>query len=274
LPEHRSEDPTPNHELDLEIASMNPPNQPENASGLDGEHREIRDLAVHLIPLLIASGVSEVEIDVFLKAPSFHGPEVSQLASTIAHEAREEHLRRGFGFWQFSLAAAVDADPITRRGLFTGALRHSTGHGIRMALPISQFDEHLVAGDFEAMPARTIVSLCSRVWLVNGSEAHIAMLDFSVGSGRSIGEQAAVDALGALDVTGALFASGRSFHFYGDKLLNDAELVSFLARAQLLAPVTDERWATHQLIDGECRLRIGSDIERNRDPVRLVTHLS
>lgn len=55
---------------------------------------------------------------------------------------------------------------------------------------------------------------------------------------------------------GVLAESGRSYHYYGVKLLSPSEWQEFMARALLFAPITDPRYIAHRLIDGECRLKV------------------
>jgi hypothetical protein len=55
---------------------------------------------------------------------------------------------------------------------------------------------------------------------------------------------------------GVLVESGRSYHFYGVKLLSNHEWNQFMSKALLFAPITDPRYIAHRLIDGECRLKV------------------
>jgi hypothetical protein len=234
------------------------------------------DLAKYLPGLLETAGVARVEIDVLTKRPSFHGTDVSERAREVTGPAREEHQRRHFGFWEFVLSAAVDVDRQTRRGLLEGALRHFSGESIRMTMEVAEFTTSLRAGQFSALPARTIVSLCSpvdrkaspgdvEVW-------HLPMLDLGVPVSPE-GETAAVDALESLNLSGLLFDSGKSYHFFNESLITRNELWNLIGRAQLLAPIVDSRWASHQLIDGWCSLRISTDVDRHPTAHRLAARI-
>jgi hypothetical protein len=57
---------------------------------------------------------------------------------------------------------------------------------------------------------------------------------------------------------GFLVETDKSYHFYGTKLLEEKELVEFLGRALLFAPIVDRAWISHQLIELCCALRISS----------------
>jgi hypothetical protein len=77
----------------------------------------------------------------------------------------------------------------------------------------------------------------------------------------------------ALGLRGLLFESGRSFHFYGADPVTLPDLVSILGRAQLLSPIVDSRWVSHQLIDGRCALRISTDSEKTPVPLTFVARI-
>jgi hypothetical protein len=100
------------------------------------------------------------------------------------------------------------------------------------------------------------VALSSRVRIANGEYAHIPMLDFRCKCSAHNVEVVkwAVAAIGHL--SGAVVNSGRSFHFYGMRLLTVPEWLRFISLAALFSPVVDARYLAHRLADGACRLRI------------------
>lgn len=232
------------------------------------------ELATVLPELLAEARVAHVVVETVSRATSFRGGDYSPEAQAITGRARTEHRERGFGFWEFALRSATDADAETRRALLRGALRHS-GHepAHRTEMSVKVLQTRLLDGVWEHMPPRSMVSLCSTVRRDDGTAAHLPMLDLGLPADDPQATSASVDALDALGMTGALFTSGRSFHFVADTLVALEEMVPMLARAQLLSPVIDSRWTAHQLIDGECRLRISTDVERDTAPHRLVRRL-
>lgn len=225
-------------------------------------------LPEYLPDLLRQAKVELIELDFLHRRPSFQGGEVSTRAQSITDPARDEHRARGFGFWDFVLAKAVTTDSETRRGLLDGALRHNSDEVERVLLEREVFIESLRAGTYQDLPARDLVSLCSPV-AVSGRirGMHLPLLDLSVKPGHD-GQAAAMDALHALGLRGLLFESGRSYHFYGAVPVVLSNLVKILGRAQLLSPIIDSRWVSHQLIDGRCGLRISTDSEKT--PTRPV----
>ncbi len=230
-------------------------------------------LAEHLPALLRHACVEVVELDVLHRRPSFRGGEVSVQAQSITDPARDEHKRRGFGFWEFVLAEAVTADSQTRRGLLKGALRHNSAEAIRVRLEREEFIERLGAGEYEDLPPRELVSFLSSVEVAGDNRRlHLPLLDLGVQCSPH-GQAAAVDAMEALELSGLLFESGRSYHFYGSEPVAQPDLVSILARAQLLSPIVDSRWVSHQLIDGTCGLRISTDSEKTPVPPVFVAQV-
>lgn len=239
-----------------------------------GSNQAVSDLAVHLPPLLAIAGVRTVQLDVLTRAESFRGGTVSPQAQEITGPAREEHRRRHFGFWEFVLAKASTTDAETRQGLLLGALRHNSSETITLRMDHGDFSSALADGAFTGLPSRTIVSLTSLIPDSNhlhdgGREFHLAMLDM----GLPVGPESldtCVDAIRALGFQGLLMRSGRSYHFIGNRPLSPRELTRFLARAQLLSPIVDARWASHQLLDGQCGLRISTDLESALPPHRFA----
>lgn len=239
------------------------------------EHREGRsDLAVHLPPLLKAAGLDAVQLDVLTRPESFRGGMVSPEAQAITGPARDEHRRRHFGFWEFVLSQVADTDQDTRRRLIQGALRHNSAETIQTEIDIDEFVAALTCDAFTQLPSRLIVSLTSVIPHRSTSAGpwHLPMLDMGLPA-SSAAQVACSEAVIGLGVGGLLLQSGRSYHFIGDRPLSLQEMTTFLARAQLLSPIVDARWASHQLLDGRCGLRISTDTERSLAPHQLVAHL-
>jgi len=127
----------------------------------------------------------------------------------------------------------------------------------RFAVKVEELTPGFVRQLMERAAPTSLFSLCSQVQLKNGSTKHIPMIDFLCPkSQRSLEVVRRVAArLGAGG--GFILESDRSYHFYGSQLLSDWELVRFLASALLFAPVVDQTWIAHQLIDKCCALRLG-----------------
>lgn len=230
-------------------------------------------LAEHLPALLRNAQVKTIELDVLHRRPSFQGSEISPRAQLITKPARDEHRARGFGFWEFVLAEAVTTDTETRNALLEASLRHNSDEAIRVRLGREEFIERLSASEYMNLPPRDLVSFYSPVEVAGQQRRmHLPLLDLGVEPGPD-GEASAIAALRALELRGLLFMSGRSYHFYGADPVPLAHLVAILARAQLLSPIIDSRWVSHQLIDGRCGLRISTDSEKTPAPPIFVARV-
>lgn len=96
----------------------------------------------------------------------------------------------------------------------------------------------------------------SKVMMTDGTTRHIPMIDFHIPSSSSnlhVVEDVC-DALGMKQ--GYIVDSGASFHFIGDRLLTEEELMRLLIDALLFCPIVDGVWISHQLRERSCSLRI------------------
>jgi hypothetical protein len=107
----------------------------------------------------------------------------------------------------------------------------------------------------QGRPGR-ILSICSEVLLENGLTMHIPMMDFHCPiSGNSLALIYRVVRFFGVG-SGVVVETDRSYHFYGFQLLSESKLAPFLGRALLFAPIVDQAWIAHQLIDMCCALRV------------------
>lgn len=216
-----------------------------------------RPLSSFLTTYLERLGVEFLELETLDRPASFLGREESEEARDLARVARARYRQHGYGFWPSLLSELATASPTTRNAVLGRAVEHDVAPTTTQVLSVEELGAWFARGAHRGLPARRIVSLTSRVRMSVGSR-HLPMLDFTT-SDLTL----AMSAAEVLGLHGVLVASGRSFHFFGDELLEDEGLRPFLARAQLLAPIVDDRWVSHQLIDGRCALRISTDTERH-----------
>src|SRR5699024_1911704 len=116
----------------------------------------------------------------------------------------------------------------------------------------------LEEGRWLGQPGRQLTSLSSRVWLNTGEERHLHLLDFGIPLAAPGALQAAESVLDALGIRGLLVSSGRSMHLYGAATSGWTDYAEFLARASLLSPIVDARWASYSVGDGRGALRIST----------------
>jgi hypothetical protein len=224
----------------------------------------VSSLASSLPQHLARLGVEQVEVVFTERAPSFRGSSVSEEASRITGAARGRHLRDGYGFWEHVVSLAADASADTRRQLFAAAARSAGNPETTAAMSVDEFAEHLTGARWRGLPGRQLVSLSSRV-RVNGQACHLQLLDLGLAQrpGSADAVRAALDVLG---LHGLLVASGKSYHFYGTFIDAWDAYVDLLARASLLSPLVDSRWALRQIRAGRGVLRVSTNIERDTYP--------
>lgn len=110
----------------------------------------------------------------------------------------------------------------------------------------------------EELPAGRLVGILSKVALTGGDSAHIPMMDFSCDPTPEHLQLARQLLKGIGEREGFLLESGRSYHYYGTRLLSNAAWVAFLGKCVLMPSLVDNRYVGHQLVDGHCVLRLST----------------
>jgi hypothetical protein len=103
-----------------------------------------------------------------------------------------------------------------------------------------------------------LLGIVSKVELVGGRLAHIPMMDFMCAPSPDNLETVSHLLSRLHQGRGWLLESGRSYHYYGCRLLTDPEWRVFLGKCLLMSGFTDDRYIGHQLVDGHCVLRLSS----------------
>lgn len=119
-----------------------------------------------------------------------------------------------------------------------------------------------IANSFEKLSLQDQMAVISVVITKEGERLHIPMLDFNLQ--RSLSNDLLVTSvLNNLHIDGGfILDSGRSYHFIGTKLLTWEKYSQMLYRALLLAPIVDDAWIAHQLMNGFAALRISRKYNR------------
>jgi len=155
--------------------------------------------------------------------------------------------------WVLCLLSATEAPD----GILTAASFHQGIQQTRFWVNAKA----LTAGEIADLARRggsdSVFSICSQVELKNGSVRHIPMMDFLCRkSSRAL--DLIVRVVPRFGVgPGVILETDRSYHFYGFQLISQLELAHFLGKALLFAPIVDQAWIAHQLIDMCCALRAG-----------------
>lgn len=97
----------------------------------------------------------------------------------------------------------------------------------------------------------------SKILMIDGSTRHIPLLDFKVTS-QSGHDELVMDCIRSLGLSGYILDSGKSYHFIGEKLISESELIDILAKFVFLDPISDKAWAAHQILERSASLRISA----------------
>lgn len=162
-------------------------------------------------------------------------------------------------FWDSVLVSTFGASHVSP--LFAAALHHNPTPTRRVMLTASSCTASRVSDLVSQCYDNEVLAIVSTVRQRSGTIAHLPLIDFHLPCSTANAElaQAALAALGA--GPGYLLCSGKSYHFVGSRLIDQAMLVPFLARCLLLSPVIDRSWIAHQLLEGRCALRVSARAE-------------
>lgn len=97
---------------------------------------------------------------------------------------------------------------------------------------------------------------------------HIPMLDLHIEfkHGRRALDLI-IEALLKMDETdGVILESGKSFHYYGLRLMSEQRWRRFMSASLLLGPVADVRYIGHRLLAGKAALRLNKAPHKETEP--------
>lgn len=160
-------------------------------------------------------------------------------------------------FWDAVLLSLANEPPGVRRDVLKAAQFHQSVDQQEsvQTVQVSNLTESSIKRQALDTPVGQLLALQSLVDLCDGESAHVPMLDFRV-EPTDANLTLIEEVMGTLGMCGWICESGRSFHFYGDTLISSDGLSSFLGRSLLFMPLVDPRWVAHQLMEGQCSLRI------------------
>jgi hypothetical protein len=209
-------------------------------SGLVGSHPEISRIYVFepsMTPLL---------------QERFSPSTQEQEAISLGLELKRKY---NLPFWEGVLLSLFHAERPSTRLLRAAAHHNETAGNFipieRNAVSASHLRE-LASGYID----HRMLAVSSRVKLRDGSNRHFPMLDFHCPVSPESLRLAQVVSEELFTGRGFILRSGDSYHFYGNGLLTESELIAFLGRALLFTPIIDRAWVAHQLLESACALRI------------------
>jgi len=183
-------------------------------------------------------------------------PEIQTLDFVTYHEGPN---------WRDLSLPASDQLPFRVRGL-----QQDNGQRIHSAF----VRQEITAEKLHAFAARLepyqLLGVTSKVQLSGGKPGHIPMMDFMCPPSPE--NQAAVTRLlrEFQPAGGRLLESGKSYHYYGCRILSDNEWHLFLGKCLLMSGYVDDRYIGHQLVDGHCVLRLSASKLKSKIPIVIA----
>jgi hypothetical protein len=163
-------------------------------------------------------------------------------------------------FWDGVMLAASHAKVVPKGALIAAVFHQSLTEKVSRFQAATLSRSMLERLSTEAQTERKLLAVTSRVHLRDGTMLHIPMLDFHVAFSNH-STALVTEIISTLKFSGKLLRSGKSYHFYGNRLIEADEMRSFLGRFLLFEPIVDRAWIAHQLIEGACALRISPRAE-------------
>lgn len=211
--------------------------------------------------VLLALSSSELQISEFEFATLKFAPMVEQRSDlgsidrTVIATALELRETLRLPFWDGIMLAASQAEQVPKGALSAANFHQSLSGETRWIKCEDLSYEFLTRLSESAHNKGKLLAVTSLVRTKAGVMKHLPMLDFHTGYSAHA-TRLVMEVLRLLNSTGVLLRSGKSYHFYGDRLLDGEENRRFLGQALLFEPIIDRAWIAHQLIEGRCALRI------------------
>lgn len=212
--------------------------------------------------------VSRITFAAYQPAPGLDTRLARNSDSAIDIRQTAERIRQEFGipFWDAILAISMKRGEIPDRYVELAILHDKAPDEYSIDVLQSEVSTENVESLAQGLKQGFVLALSSKVQLKNGGFSHIPMMDFRcVPSSKNAAiVKKALKAMG--EEAGLLVDSGRSYHFYGARLLPPDAWLQFLAMGILFTPVVDARYIAHRLADGACRLRVGAALDKPSTP--------
>jgi hypothetical protein len=189
----------------------------------------------------------------------------------VVERGLELRRQTNLPFWDSVLVSSFASDAAIDGILEAAAFHNASDAGLERFLPgddvAGRLREH-----WGRSSGRDYLAVSSSVECVDGTLAHIPLLDFHIPPSDH-GLEVVKSALKYAEAgNGYILMSEKSYHFYGDDLLDERGLLRLLGRCLLFAPVIDRAWVAHQILESSCALRI-SPKASGGDPPRVVFRL-
>lgn len=184
---------------------------------------------------------------------------------SIITEGQQLRATSALSFWDSVLLSTFGARHLPFQ-ILRGASFHNNAATNRIVAAKDSYTAEDVRNLFSSLPPGHMLAFLSRLTHVDGTVCHVPLLDFHC----PISDQnlrLAIELIRILDTgPGWILESGKSYHFYGQRVIAADELSRFLGRSLLFSPIVDRAWIAHQLIEGACALRVSPKFSGDRPP--------
>lgn len=224
--------------------------------------------AIHMCAKLLPDlkGVHAISLVRFKQPPTVQSrAHLNSGELAIAKEAAQSRKNNWFSYLELVLELAAKADFISE-GLLNAAGYHCPHNSERIRMNLEELQSiQNWPQESKGCHAQQL-ALCSKVHTYNESELHIPMVDFHVEKttmGFELVKNICKRIFGNHFV---VLSTNRSFHGISFVLKSKDEFMRILANSLLYAPIVDNAYVAHQLMEQEATLRIGSKLEDNNVP--------
>ena len=173
--------------------------------------------------------------------------------------------------WDFAWFLTDDAESLQQ--VLAQTLKHDLERQANntLALDLSSLNRRSIQERIDSLGSNLLLGVCSKCQLLDGSTAHIPMMDFRCQATDENLQKVQTTLRGIGQSKGYVLESGRSYHFYGLDLLDQKSWVRFMANCLLLSPLVDSRYIAHRLIDEMCVLRLSTSQRHPKTPVVVAS---
>ena len=138
----------------------------------------------------------------------------------------------------------------------------------RIEVSANAFEKKVTELAEEAQSSARALAIYSECRDNSQNSHHIPMLDLHINSrhGRPA-LNLIIEALFKIGQTnGAILRMGKSFHYYGLRLISETEWRRFMSACLLLGPLADVRYIGHRLLAGKAALRLNKAPHKETEP--------
>src|SRR3954454_19687286 len=200
----------------------------------------------------------EIEVITLFRPPSSQpiqqDPSIRDSEEGLIEQALAIRSQFNLPFWD-ALLLYISNRPVKTKNLLKRVTLHNPQDSDAISIHRTDCTESRLREIIEALPSGRMLAISSKMLTKQGEALHLPMLDFHCQASRA-NDDLVKSVMSELEVNGYIAKSGRSYHFYGAKLMDERSLVTLLGKALLFCPILDRAWIAHQLIERACGLRI------------------